>query len=102
MIQFYTWMDEELPCNDLNDIEKYLMLHQDSGYFTIENSFDANILNWMLDHIDQEAYSTIAVGHFDKPGKYYFDKNNCLKTKADYWPLGWNIENDCWSIFDNN
>ena len=94
MIKFYTWMDEELPCNDLNDIEKYLMLHQDSGYFTIENSFDANILNWMLSHIDTESYSDIAVGHFDKPGKYYFNNNNCLKTKADYWPFGWSIFNN--------
>ena len=95
MIKFYTWIDEELPCDDLNDIEKYLMLHQDSGYFTIENSFDANILNWMLSHIDQDNYSTLAVGHFDKPGKYDFNENNCLKTRADYWPFGW-------SIFDNN
>lgn len=102
MIKFYTWMDEELPCNDLNDIEKYLMLHQDDGYFTIENSFDANILNWMLKHIDPDSYSDIAEGYFDKPGKYCFDNSNCLKTKADYWPFGWSIENDCWSIFDKD
>ena len=93
MIKFYTWMDEELPCNDLNDIEKYLMLLQESGYFTIENSFDANVLNWMLSHIDRDNYSDIAEGHFDKPGKYFFDNNNCLKTKEDYWPFGWRIFN---------
>lgn len=95
MIRFYTWTNEELPCYDFNDIEEYLMLHQDSGYFTIENSFDANILNWMLGHIDTEKYSTIAEGYFDKPGKYFFDKKNCFKTKADYWPFGW-------STFDND
>ena len=88
-------MNKEFPCDDLNDIEKYLMLHQDNGYFTIENSFDANILNWMLSHIDQDSYSTIVEGNFDKPGKYFFNKNNCLKTGADYWPIGG-------SLFDNN
>ena len=49
----------------------------------------------MLSHIDQDNYSTLAVGHFDKPGKYDFNENNCLKTRADYWSFGW-------SIFDNN
>lgn len=90
MIKFYTWENKELPCDDLNNIEEYLMFHQEDGYFTIENSFDANILNWMLSHIDPDNYSTIAEGNFNKPGKYFFDKNNCLKTKADYWPIGWN------------
>lgn len=95
MIKFYTWENKELSCDDLNNIEEYLMFHQEDGYFTIENRFDANILNWMLSHIDPDNYSTIAEGSFDKHGKYFFDKNNCLKTKADYWPIGW-------SIFDNN
>lgn len=90
MIKFYTWENKELPCDDLNNIEEYLMFHQEDGYFTIENHFDANVLNWMLSHIDPDNYSTIVEGHFNKPGKYLFDKNNCLKTKADYWPIGWN------------
>lgn len=81
MIKFYTWMDEELPCNDLNDIEKYLMLHQDSGYFTIENSFDANILNWMLSHIDPGAILILQKVILTSPGSITLIKRIASKRK---------------------
>lgn len=81
MIKFYTWMDEELPCNDLNDIEKYLMLHQDSGYFTIENSFDANILNWMLSYIDPGAILILQKVILTSPGSITLIKRIASKRK---------------------
>lgn len=93
MIKFYTFQDKYLPCDTMGQIEEHLMLDQDNGFFIIENDFDASILNWMLDHIDSEDYSTKIAGRFEEPGNYIFDESNCLNKKSDYWPVGWDIFN---------